>query len=100
MANKHQGPVGNELAGIVIDERITFTLHEFCHVCGVHTELVLEMVDEGVIEPSGTQPEEWIFPGRALLRAQTALRLVHDLRLNWPGAALALDLLEDLDRLG
>ncbi len=88
-----------ELTGTVVDERIKFTLREFCHVCGVHTDLVLEMVEEGVIEPHGERPEEWVFAGRALIRAQTALRLVHDLRLNLPGAALALDLLEDLDRL-
>lgn len=88
-----------ELTGTLIDERTTFTLREFCHVCGVHTELVLEMVEEGVIEPRGLRPDEWVFQGRALIRAQTALRLVHDLRINWPGAALALDLLEDLERL-
>ena len=89
----------HEISGTIIDERSRFTLREFCSVCGVQTELVLEMVEEGVIEPHGPRPEEWVFQGRALLRAQTALRLVHDLRLNCPGAALALDLLEDLERL-
>ncbi|HZD52035.1 MAG TPA: chaperone modulator CbpM, partial [Woeseiaceae bacterium] len=61
--------------------------------------LVIEMVEEGVIEPAGGKHAEWLFPGHSLVRARAALRLVRDLDLNWPGAALALDLLEELQRL-
>ena len=84
--------------GIVLDEQVTFTLRELSLACGIQTELIVEMVDEGVIEPAeaGT---EWQFHGGSLVRAQRALRLVRDLDLNWPGAALALDLLDELERL-
>jgi len=34
-----------------------------------------------------------------LQRARTALRLTHDLELNAPGAALVLDLLDQIDTL-
>ena len=34
-----------------------------------------------------------------MTRAQKALKLVRDLRVNWPGAALALDLLDEVERL-
>lgn len=88
----------DSLRGVVLDERVTFTLSEFCQACGVQTELVVEMVEEGVIEPAEAQESEWHFYGQSLVRAQTALRLVRDLGVNWPGAALALDLLEELDR--
>lgn len=88
-----------ELAGTVLDERAVFTLRELCHACGVHAELVIEMVDEGLLEPRGAVPAEWRFPGSAVTRAQKALKLVRDLRVNWPGAALALDLLEEVERL-
>lgn len=87
------------LHGIVLDERVTFTLNELSQVCGVQRELVIEMVEEGIIEPASTDEAEWLFYGPSLVRAQTALRLVRDLDLNWPGAALALDLLEELERL-
>lgn len=87
------------MRGIVLDEHVTFTLHEFCHACGVQTELVVEMVDEGVIEPAAMHQEEWRFHGHALVRARRALRLVRDLDINWPGAALALDLMDEIDRL-
>lgn len=89
---------GSSLRGIVLDEQVTFTLRELSLACGIRTELVVEMVDEGVIEPAGGSAE-WQFHGDSLVRAQRALRLVRDLDLNWPGAALALDLLDELERL-
>lgn len=87
------------LGGTVLDERAVFTLRELCDACGVRTELVIEMVEEGVIEPFGGAPADWRFPGSAVTRAYRAIRLTRDLRVNWPGAALALDLLEEVERL-
>ncbi|MGE0624810.1 MAG: chaperone modulator CbpM [Pseudomonadales bacterium] len=87
-----------ELSGVVLDTRTTFTLVEFCSACGVEQRRVVEMVEEGVIEPIADQAD-WRFHGEALLRAKRALRLVRDLGVNWPGAALALDLLEEIERL-
>lgn len=83
--------------GVLVDARASLTLREFSRACGVEIEVVREMVIEGVIEPSGTARDDWRFSGETLLRAQCALRLVRDLRLNWPGAALALDLLDRLE---
>ena len=88
-----------ELTGTLLDERAVFTLRELCRACGIHAELVIEMVEEGVLEPRGSTPTEWRFPGKAVIRAQKALNLTRDLRVNWPGAALALNLLEEIERL-
>jgi len=88
----------DQMSGIVLDTRTTFTLVEFCSACGVEQRRVVEMVEEGVIEPVPDGPD-WRFHGEALLRAKRALRLVRDLGVNWPGAALALDLLDEIERL-
>ena len=87
-----------ELSGTLLDERSVFTLREICTACGVHAELVIDMVEEGVLEPRGADPTEWSFTGNAVTRAQIAIKLARDLRVNWPGAALALDLLEEIER--
>ena len=87
------------LTGILLDERSVFTLRELCRACGIHAELVIEMVEEGVLEARGSAPAEWRFSGNMVTRAQKALNLMRDLRVNWPGAALALDLLEEIERL-
>lgn len=99
MASEMTGSSSSQLRGIVLDEQVTFSLREFCDVCGVRRQLVLEMIEEGVIEPAGRKEAEWQFHGHALVRAQRALRLVRDLGINWPGAALALDLLDEIERL-
>ena len=87
------------LRGVVMDVEVTYNLAEFCQACGVRSDLVVEMVQEGVIEPTGPAGNNWCFHGATLVRARRALRLVNDLGVNWPGAALALDLLDQLDAL-
>jgi chaperone modulatory protein CbpM len=47
----------------------------------------------------GGERTHWRFSGRSLHRAQVARRLHEDLDVNLPGIALALDLLEEIERL-
>lgn len=84
------------VTGVLIDENQYLTLAELCRYCGVHAELILEMVDEGVVQPEGTAPREWRFPGATVIRVQRTVRLTRDLGINLPGAALALDLIDEL----
>lgn len=86
--------------GTVLDEGAEVGLRELCRCCNVTGEAIVEMVAEGVVEPQeGTGPQNWRFSGRAVVRVQTAVRLQRDLGVNLPGAALALDLLEELEEL-
>jgi chaperone modulatory protein CbpM len=87
------------LTGTVLDENVEISLRELCRSCGVNAEYVIEMVEQGVIDPHGPSPREWRFPGPAVRRVQIALRLQQDLRINLSGAALVLDLLEELEAL-
>ncbi len=90
---------GSVVTGTVLDERITLTLHELCCMCGASTELVIDMVEEGIVDPVGRGPEEWCFSGEAIQRVQVVRRIIEDLRVNLPGAALALELMDKLDAL-
>lgn len=87
------------VSGMVLDESVTFSLGELSRACGVSAELVMDMVEEGVVEPFGPEPAAWRFPGDAVTRVQMALRLSEDLRVNLAGAALALDLMDELSEL-
>jgi len=87
------------LTGTVLDEENECTLSELCRICNVSIELIHEMIDEGMITPVGESPMEWRFSSIEIWRIKTSLRLQRDLRINLPGCALALDLLEELDRL-
>lgn len=85
--------------GEILDETIELTLNDMAQRCAVETRIVIEMVEEGVLEPQGQRPEEWQFRGPDLIRLRRALRLQQDLEVNLPGIALTMDLLEELEEL-
>lgn len=87
------------IQGIILDEETLCTLTDICRLCSVSAETVCNMIDEGIISPQGTEPEQWCFTFVEIKRVQTAVRLQQDLRVNLPGCALALDLLEELEEL-
>ena len=87
------------LQGEIVEEHVEFTLIELCHITGASSDDVARWVEEGAFEPQGARLEEWRFSGTCLRRAMTAQRLTTDLRLNAPGVALALDLLDQIDAL-
>ena len=60
---------------------------------------VFQLVDEGLIEPRGRYPKQWRFHGRSVRRVRCVLRLERDLGVNLAGAALALELLEEVQLL-
>ena len=79
------------------------TLDDLCRACGAQTEIIIELVSEGVIDTFDTlpnqPPEYWRFNGLHLHRAKVALRLHRDLGVNFAGAALALELMDELQAL-
>lgn len=87
------------LTGIIIEEEIHLSLRELCDACAVHAEFITELVDEGVIEPSGFDKSHWCFSGVSLQRIRSAKRLQQDLGINLAGVALALDLLDEMQLL-
>jgi chaperone modulatory protein CbpM len=88
-----------ELSVIVIEDTAALTLADVCRACGVYTEAIIELIDEGVILPEGQERHEWRFTGAQLRRANRALRLQRDLGINLAGVALTLELLDELDSL-
>ena len=75
------------------------TLAELCRVFGLAQEEVHALVEHGIAEPRGHEVSHWRFTGVSVRRVRCAQRLRHDLDVNIAGAALALDLLEELDVL-
>lgn len=82
--------------GILLDENSVFTLTELCQSCGVEAEIIMEMVEYGILEPEGNTPVQWVFPAYSLRRSKVTLHLQRDLGVNLPGAALAVELLEKI----
>ena len=87
------------IEGAVVENEVHMTIVELSHASRTPEELIMHWVSEGVLSPAGASPEDWRFSGDSLKRAKTAAHLTHDLELNVPGVALALDLLDEIDRL-
>ena len=74
-------------------------LEELCQATLITTEIVIEIVEHGIIEPDGNTPENWRFNAYMVTTARKALRLHNDLDVDWPGVALALSLIDELEQL-
>jgi len=86
-------------SAIILEEQTDLTLSEVSQACAVRVETIVELVDEGVLSPIGREPHRWRFTGTHLRRATVAIRLQRDLGVNLAGAALALQLMDELDAL-
>jgi len=87
------------LNGEVLEEDHEITLVQLCLTCGVQAETIEQLVEHGILEPSGRHGTQLSFRAVHIRRARTAVRLQRDLDVNLPGVALALELLERIDEL-
>ena len=91
--------MADPISAMLLDDSVEFSLTEVCAACRVSEELVVEIVAEGIVEPLGGSRAQWRFSGLAVARIQRVIRLQQDFEVNLPGAALALELLEEVERL-
>ena len=87
------------LVGTILEEEVVLSLGELCRASRLPAERVIELAEEGVIEPIGRAPEHWRFRGVSLRRIRCAQRLEEDLGVNTAGVALVLDLQEELEQV-
>jgi chaperone modulatory protein CbpM len=87
------------LVGELLDEQIEWTLSELCLVCNRQEEWIINLVDEGMLNPLGENQENWRFSGTSISRVHTAMRLEHDLGINIAGVALVIELIDEVEKL-
>ena len=87
------------VSGIIVEDTDIFTMNELSDACGKPAKWIQALVDEGIIEPVGSGLEDWQFSVHCLRRARIVQHLEADLRVNLAGAALAVELLEELEVL-
>lgn len=87
------------LSGQIFDDNADITVVELCEVCSVERRLVDEMIAEGILDPPGDASDQARLPYSSVRITRTVLRLQRDLGVNLAGAALALDLLGQIEQL-
>jgi chaperone modulatory protein CbpM len=83
----------------LIEQNTLYSVHEFCEICRIRQEVLVELIREGVILPQDPSDDTWVFTQRAVTRFKRAYRLQRDLDLNLSGVALSVELLEEIDQL-
>ncbi len=81
-----------------IAEEAEFTLAELAAATGFSAEDILRLVDEGIITPVSEEPKP-VFTGQCVPRVRTVVHLRRDLGVNLAGAALALELMDEIEQL-
>jgi len=75
------------------------SLTELCEITVVSEDTIIEIVEHGIVDPQGREPESWLFDIHMLMTTQKAVRLYRDLEIDWSGIAFALSLLDELEQL-
>ena len=88
-----------QATGFILEEQTGLTLAELCQACMAQADFITELVDEGVLTPMGRAQDQWVFTGIQVRHASVAVHLQRDLGVNVAGAALALQLLDELEAL-
>lgn len=89
----------NIIDAVIVEEGVELTLDELSRACAVNAEWIVALVDEGILEPLDIAANPWRFSGICLRRVRIIQHLQQDLDVNLAGAALALQLLEEIDSL-
>ncbi|WP_372739777.1 chaperone modulator CbpM [Neptunomonas sp.] len=98
MSHKELVPMVDILAE-VLDESLQLSIGDMSRLCSIQRKVIIDMVQFGIVEPKGQGLNNWRFTGHDLVRVRQTLRLQNDLGINLPGAALVIDLLDELNEL-
>ena len=90
-----------KMRAVFVNEEQIISLAELCRGSALPAEQVISMIEYGIVEPlqPARKSTRWQFTPGCVRRLQTATRLQHDLDVNLAGAALALDLLDEVKTL-
>lgn len=87
------------LTAVLVEDTTTFSFVEVCQKYHIPKELLREMIEQGFFDIQSSAEEQLSLDQQALRRMEAAFRLHRDLGINLPGVALALDLLEELEKM-
>ena len=78
---------------------IQISFPDLCELTELPGTTVIEIVEQGIIEPAGEGPDSWSFSTQMIVVTKKAQRLHRDLGIDWSGIGLALTLLDEVEKL-
>lgn len=86
-------------AGELVETSTRLTVSELCVMCNVEETWVSELIAHGAIDTARAAKGSWSVSAATVVRVKKARRLARDFEMNASSVALALDLLDEIDRL-
>jgi chaperone modulatory protein CbpM len=80
-------------------DSIRSSFPDLCELTELPHTTVIEIVEQGIIEPVGEGPDSWSFSTQMIVVTKKAQRLHRDLGIDWSGIGLALTLLDEVEKL-
>ena len=103
---KGKGIAGKSTAGDLIgvikmtDSRFTICFEELCKLENVDIEWMIDIVDYGIAKPiSGSNKTDWYFDNTSVIWLKKAVRIYHELEIDWVAVAMIIDLLKQKQTL-
>lgn len=82
------------------DIMLKVSVQELCVQEGINETMLIEVVEHGIAEPLvGYGLHDWMFELNSVHWMKKAIRLHHDLEIDWVSVALVIDLLKQKDSL-
>lgn len=82
-----------------VEQWFHLSITEVSHSFGVDQKTIIEIVNEGIVHPKKNEQDQLEFDDEAIRLIRTVLRLNRDLGVNIAGAGLALELMQEIERL-
>ncbi len=76
-----------------------FSFEELCIETELPSTTIIEIVEQGIIDPLGDTPKNWRFTTQMIMVTKRACRIHQDLDIDWSGIALAISLIDELEQL-
>ncbi|MCP5205830.1 MAG: chaperone modulatory protein CbpM [Hahellaceae bacterium] len=86
------------------EKSFSISFDELCEIEGIESQLIVEIVEYEIVTPLNKRLEEttehqWLFDTASIYWIQKALRLHHDLEIDWVAVAMLIDLMQQKEAL-
>jgi chaperone modulatory protein CbpM len=86
------------------EKLFSISFDELCQLEGIESQLIVEIVEYEIVKPLNKATEEtnqkkWLFDTESIHWIQKALRLHHDLEIDWLAVAMLVDLMQQKEAL-
>ena len=79
---------------------LKITVSELCEAEAIDETLIVQVVEYGIAEPlAGENSQDWIFDPGSVHWLKKAVRLYHELEIDWVAVAMVIELLKQKEAL-